>query len=175
MSIVIHTPHIVKEGQQITPSVDVPFVIVTKDGQPVKLIAHQPWSGESPPAGVKTLAIIVIPEQSIDPDLLREQSEAALENASDAEGVALVKSNGEILGVLSTADILGGLEELPRGLNALGYEQLPSSEPYVRTSLVFTCPEPGCCSPDVTLYQKGQEVPSCPIHNIPRIPKQSEE
>ena len=145
MSIVTHKFRIVKEGQQITPSVDVPFVIVTKDGQPVELIAHQPWSGEPPPADVKTLAIIVVPEQSTDPDLLRErllreQSEAVLENAPDAEGVVLVKNSGEILGVLPTADVLGGLEELSRGLPASGYEQLPSPEPYVRTSLFFTCP-----------------------------------
>lgn len=175
MSIVVHTPHVIEEGQNAQPSAEKPFVVVTKASQPVKLLAYQPWAGAPPPPGVRTAAVIIVSEKKIDVDALREKARSALDEAPDAEGVVLVGSEGEIRGVLSTADVLSGLEGLSRGLKTAGYEPLPGPDPDVQTSLVYTCPMAGCTSPEVTIYQKGQEVPPCPIHNIPRVPKQSQE
>ena len=168
MSIVIRTAHIVQEDQKLEPNAEHPFIVVTKAGQPIDLIAYHPWAGAPPPPGAKTAAILVI--QNITEDL-RVHAQQALSDARDAEGVILVGANGEVLGVLPTAEVLSGLDGSSRGLGSSNYESFNSSEVDIQTSRVFSCPKLGCSSPDITIYQKGQDVPNCPIHNKPRIPR----
>ncbi len=175
MSNVIHTPRVVEEGQDAQPSTEEPFVVVTRASQPVDLIVLHPFAGVLPSPGVKTTAIIVMPEGKIDPEALRKKAESALDDAPDAEGVVLVGGDGEVQGVLSTADVLSGLGELLQELRMRDYEPLLGPKPDVQVSLVYICPIPGCTSPEVTLYQKGQDVPPCPIHNRSREPKYAQE
>ena len=175
MSIVIHEPRVVEGDQDVKPSVEKPFVVVTKAGQPIKLLVYGPGKGAPPAPGVRSLGVVVMPQGDVDIEALVERAWVALGGAPDAEGVVLVGSKGGIRGVLSTGDVLTAIRERSPTAEILGYEPLPGSDPDVQASLVYTCPQPGCDSPDVTVYQKGQEVPPCPIHHVPRVPKRDRE
>jgi len=175
VSLVIHTPEIAEEGQRVKPSAQKPFVVVIKAGQPIKLLVHRSGKGAPPAPGVKSLGIVVMPQGDVDIEALLERAWVALGGAPDAEGVVLVGSKGGIRGVLSTSDVLTAIRERSPTSEILGYEPLSGSDPDVQASLVYTCPQPGCDSPDVTIYQKGQEVPPCPIHHVPRVPKRDRE
>jgi hypothetical protein len=169
---------LVDADQPASPTEDTPFVVLMQEGQPVGLVAHDPFAGEPPPERAKTAAVLVVSREGLTLDSLAKMSRRALDEAPDAEGVILVDEKGEVEDVLPAGEVLRGLEgeeEVTKGRGTVrGFEPLPGPEPDVTASIVYTCPVPGCTNPDWTLWQKGMLVPPCPIHLKPRIRRLSE-
>lgn len=172
MPIPIYSPLIVPHLQPTLPSAEHPFVVLTQAGQPVRLLAHRPFSGQQPPVSARTAALIILMEKTVHIELLERQARIALDNTPDAEGIVLLDTGLQIQGVMATADVLSSASnDWARGLSSLGYEPLPGPDPDVSASQVYVCPIPGCTSPEVVIQQKGQEVPPCPEHHVPRVLK----
>jgi hypothetical protein len=162
-------------SESIKPNKDYPFVILTKLGQPVELRAFDPFVGMPPPPNSKTAAILMVSNKV---DSLAKLAKQALAEALDAEGVILVNETGKVDMVLSTADVLVGLDtdlegDISKGLldnrGESGYQSsIGIDEPAVAVSYVYCCPRTNCSSPDWSVLRKGMEIPNCPTHNIPR-------
>lgn len=165
-------------SQTATPDEEHPFIIFTKFGQPVKLLAYDPFAGTHPPPNSKTAVILVAPENL---DSLVELAKQALVHNIDAEGVILVDKSGHVHAALPTDNILLGFnnEFLESIQKKIGYIRgqseygplLGVGEPDIPASFIYSCPTIDCASLDWVVLQKGMEIPPCPIHNTPRILK----
>jgi len=163
-----------EENDPIQPSDLQPFVVLTRHGQPVGLRARHPFAGSARPQEAKTAALLVLSsgetDKDLDDDSIRGSAREVLLQSKDAEGVIVVSDQGRVRGVISADTLLiegEGAFQAPRTRGA-GYEPLPGLSPGVPASAVYSCPVPGCPSPDVVIWQKGRDVPPCPYHGVPR-------
>lgn len=181
---------ITEEKHSIKPDEIHPFVVVTRNNQPVSLVVHAPFAVNHPsPSGKTTAVLAVSPEQvSSKEDYPKVLAEAyiLLYEAIDAEGVILVDENAQVFGVLSRTEVLLPDDDniqielahylCTRSQSSSDFKPHASNEPYVVVSTIYVCPVPGCSSPDINPYawQKGRVIPPCPIHNKPRQPRRIE-
>src|SRR5690606_25181831 len=151
-------------------------VVLTKSGQPVELLAFDPFQGSSPPQNSKTAVILVAPK---DMSSLAELAKQALTEAIDAEGVILLDDSGNVSSVFPTDDVLLGLDnqyidDVRRAVFGTraqtGYTQLPGKPEVLEViaSFIYSCPKPDWTSLDWVVLRKGMEIPLCPLHNISR-------
>ena len=91
--------------------------------------------------------------------------------AYPAAGLIITDPRMRVLAVLDMNKVRRGLSKISlMRLSAAfgaGYEPLPGIEDI--EVLVYVCPVDPCPSPPIYVFQKGQSVPPCPFHNVPRI------
>jgi hypothetical protein len=170
----------------IDPNEKHPFTVLTENGYPVGLVAYKPFAVNPPPLGAKTAAILIVSSEQVSsekeyPKILIE-AYVLIHEAIDAEGVILTDEDNQVLGVLPRMKILEPNGDVQKKLDQYfrtrsqqdtGYQPMASGEPHVIVSTIYVCPVLGCSCPDINPYgwQKGREIPPCPIHNKPRQPK----
>lgn len=157
------------------PTEGTPFIIEVQQGQPINLKTFRYERPRKSP----TATVITVPPSGIVLSLpkLRE----VLNETDPAEGIIFVDSRFRVLNVLNRSEVKTELSETTRNLlsvngieikpstgNFASYEPLPGRGVDL-SPLVYKCPEKDCPSPPIVVFQKGQKIPSCPVHNKPRI------
>lgn len=173
---------VVPVGKNIMPTKGTPFVIEVQQGQPINLKTFRyERPGKSP-----TATVITVPPRGIVLSLpkLRE----VLNETNPAEGIIFVDSKFRVLNVLNRSEVEAELSETTRNLlSGSGIEIKPSTGKFASyeplsggyeslprkgvdlSPLVYKCSEKDCSSPPIVVFQKGQEIPPCLVHNKPRI------
>jgi hypothetical protein len=161
-------------NSNILPTAAKPFCVEVMGGQPVGLRAFQ----QELHVGVPSAAILMTSSMTLPLPVL---SEVALHAAvAPAVGIIIASPSLKVLGVLDSKEVRSGLSMASiNRLSARGFDL--SAAPAAYESLLgdvgeiqvltYGCPVRKCKSPLVFIFQKGQEVPPCLIHNKPRILK----
>lgn len=153
----------------ILPTKEKPYVVEVISRQPVKLKAFRQE------VAATTVLVLSPGAPSLpSPEIV---SRIIKEEATEDVGIILTNPKLEVVGVIGPRDIRARTapriaESREYGILHVEYERLPGRIK-IEGILVYKCPVEGCDSFPVYVFQEGQTVPPCPIHNQPRVCKKA--
>ncbi len=155
-----------------------PFCVQVQRSQPVAVKALKQSLVEGEPSA----AIFIVSPRAVPLSALSEA--ARLVSGTSAVGIIVADADLNTLTVLDPRKVLVAVSAASKSHPGVvgfklqsGFDNLPGDPEYASDGAIsfvaeYSClseedPSP-CPSPHIYIFQKGQEIPPCPIHNVPR-------
>jgi hypothetical protein len=149
-----------------------PFRVEVREGQPVGLTTFRQIAPQATPSVAIVMASPERPSFEALSGLVRDAA------ASPAAGLIITDPVMRVLAVLDMDE----MRQEPPGVSVMrlsaalgaGFEPPPGAVGEI-DALVYECPVAPSLCPRVYVFQKGQSVPPCPFHKVPRVLRGSQE